>query len=67
MMNFSAAEMGLGTTGQDGRPRVFVGKGSAPRNCQSKAFRDNYEEINWGRKEESRDANDQELQDGEGI
>lgn len=24
------------------------GKGSRPRNCFSKSFRDNYEKINWG-------------------
>lgn len=27
------------------------GKGSQPRNCFSKAFRDNYQEINWSKQE----------------
>lgn len=26
------------------------GKGSSPRNCFSKDFKQNYEEINWGKK-----------------
>lgn len=25
------------------------GKGDSPRNCFSKAFKDNYDSINWGR------------------
>jgi hypothetical protein len=47
-MNFSADQMGIAETGKDGRERVFVGKGDAPRNCQSDSFRDNYDEIDWG-------------------
>lgn len=26
-----------------------AGKGDSPRNCFSKQFKDNYEEINWGK------------------
>ena len=40
--------MGLCPIGKDGRQRVMVGKGDSPRNCQSDAFRDNYDEIDWG-------------------
>ncbi len=31
------------------------GKGDKPRNCFSKRFRDNYDEINWGGTESKRD------------
>lgn len=48
-LNMSASEMGLSPFGKDGRPRVAVGKGDSPRNCQSDSFRDNYDEIDWGR------------------
>ena len=29
---------------------MSAGKGDKPRNCFSKEFKDNYSEINWGRK-----------------
>jgi hypothetical protein len=48
-MNFSASELGISETGKDGRPRVSIGKGDSPRNCQSDAFRENYDTIDWGR------------------
>lgn len=32
-----------------------MGKGSSPRNCFSNKFKDNYEDINWSRKEPDRD------------
>lgn len=43
--------MGIAETGKDGRPRVKVGKGDSPRNI-SQRFRENFDQINWGRKEE---------------
>lgn len=48
-MNIPASEMGISETGKDGRPRVKIGKGDSPRNCQSDAFRDNYDLIDWGK------------------
>tara|TARA_Y100001938_G_scaffold59411_1_gene83012 strand:- start:3664 stop:3807 length:144 start_codon:yes stop_codon:yes gene_type:complete len=29
------------------------GKGDAPRNCHSKKFKDNYDNIDWGKKKKS--------------
>lgn len=33
------------------------GKGDKPRNCFSRKFKDNYDEINWGRKENKNEKN----------
>tara|TARA_Y100001963_G_C6499290_1_gene317133 strand:- start:50 stop:196 length:147 start_codon:yes stop_codon:yes gene_type:complete len=30
------------------------GKGDKPRNCFSKTFKDNYNEINWGERKKSK-------------
>jgi len=32
------------------------GKGSAPRNCFSKHFKDNYETINWSKKNPAKES-----------
>lgn len=33
-----------------------AGKGDSPRNCFSKKFKDNYEQINWHRKPSSKNG-----------
>jgi hypothetical protein len=33
-----------------------AGKGSSPRNCFSKKYKDNYEQINWGKKKKKKDS-----------
>jgi hypothetical protein len=35
-------------------PRFSQGKGSTPRNCNSKAFLDNYQEVDWGKQKPSK-------------
>lgn len=35
----------------EGKPKKSAGKGSAPRSCFSRQFRDNYVQINWRKKE----------------
>ena len=32
----------------------MAGKGDKPRNCFSKKFKDNYDDIDWGRKKNKR-------------
>jgi hypothetical protein len=34
-----------------------AGKGDKPRNCFSKKYRDNYDSINWNRKENNNEKN----------
>jgi hypothetical protein len=33
---------------------MSAGKGSKPRNCFSKDFKNNYDEIDWGKKKEKK-------------
>jgi hypothetical protein len=33
---------------------MSAGKGSKPRNCFSKDFKDNYDQINWDKKKEKK-------------
>lgn len=33
---------------------MSAGKGSSPRNCFSKNFKDNYSEINWGKNKQTK-------------
>jgi hypothetical protein len=60
MMNPTAAEMGIGTTTKDGRPCVAIGKGDTPRNCQSDDFRNNYDDIDWGRNKTDKSKGDRD-------
>lgn len=39
----------------------MAGKGSKPRNCFSKDFRNNYESINWGAKKIKNSQNETKL------
>ena len=32
----------------------MAGKGDKPRSCFSKSFRDNYDQINWGKRKDKR-------------
>tara|TARA_Y100001938_G_scaffold151087_1_gene245857 strand:- start:16010 stop:16144 length:135 start_codon:yes stop_codon:yes gene_type:complete len=34
--------------------KTGAGKGSSPRNCFSKKYKDNYEQINWGNKKKKK-------------
>ena len=34
-----------------------AGKGDKPRNCFSKKYRDNYDDINWGNKQKENEKN----------
>jgi hypothetical protein len=33
---------------------MSAGKGDKPRNCFSKQYKSNYDEINWGKKKEKK-------------
>jgi hypothetical protein len=38
---------------------MSAGKGDKPRNCFSKQYKNNYDEINWGKKKEKKNQTKQ--------
>lgn len=66
-MGMNTRDLGIGTYGKDGRPRVSVGKGSAPRSCFSREYRANFDKINWGKKKHHEQVENSGIVDGGGT